>query len=185
MTARLTADKIVAAVLLAVMLTWLVLSLQLEFFVEGKPGPGFFPVWLAALGTAMTAWTLLSDFLQARKRVPEVTTAVEDTSAALDPTAVEGAVVDATREGVAVEEHDRGELWRPVGAFAALFAFFLLQPILGFQVGLLLLLLFICFALIKMPWRVALTVCIGTSLFIYGIFDVLFGVPFTTGIFGI
>lgn len=185
MAAKLTTDRLVAALILLVMLGWFAMSLQLDFIVEGRPGPGFFPRWLSGLGVVLTAWILVTDFRNARKHQDMELVGPVGAPAPSDRATPEGAVVDPAREGVAVEEHDRGEFWRPLGALVALVAFILLQPVLGFQIGLLLLLLFISFVLIKMPLRLGLTVSIGTSLFIYGIFDRVFAVPFTTGIFGV
>lgn len=173
---------VVAAVLTAVMVTWFVLSMQLELIHDGKPGPGLYPAVLAGVGLVFAGVIVVAELRGwlAGRPVAEPGHEPESAQAA---TTVDGK--PPVPEGEAVEEHGRGEIVRPLGALAGLIGFLVLVPVLGFMLALLLVLASVSLALIRMPWRRGVAVSLGTTLFVYLVFDLLLAVPFPTGILGI
>uniref|UniRef100_UPI00157C3546 tripartite tricarboxylate transporter TctB family protein n=1 Tax=Nocardiopsis dassonvillei TaxID=2014 RepID=UPI00157C3546 len=115
---------------------------------------------------------------QARAPGPDAGGASPDTNATGDTATAGG-------PGSLVEDTDAGRLWRPLGGLAGLVAFFLLVPVIGFLAGLTLLLLFLCFALIRMKPVTGLAVSLGTAAFVYAIFYLAFDVPFPLSLIGI
>lgn len=53
-------DALVAGALAVLMLLWLWQASRLPYTVEGRPGPGFFPVWLSAVGALLSLSVLVT-----------------------------------------------------------------------------------------------------------------------------
>jgi Tripartite tricarboxylate transporter TctB family len=198
MIARLGAARIVAAALATVMLLWLWQALRLRYSADnGQPGPGTWPVWLTLLGLALAVAVIVVETrtMRASSRrdsdpAPEVNAATSDPERDSLPV---GAVIlgsaampaDGVEEGVVIEEEGRGTILRPLGALAGMVAFLLLMPVLGFQLGLAIFILYLNLVLIRMPWKLAVAITVVLAVLVNLIFVQFFHVPFPKSVLGI
>jgi putative tricarboxylic transport membrane protein len=163
------AEHLVAGVLAVLMLLWLWQATRLPYTVAGRPGPGFFPVWLSAIGLVLSIAVLVTGI-----RAPR-------------PTRSDGEPASPEPDDAQVD--DSGSRWagtvRLVGALLGAIAFLVLMPMLGFAVGLALYLAYLCLVIMRMRVASALALSLGTSAVIYLVFDQLLAVPFPTGMVGI
>jgi hypothetical protein len=206
MIARLGTARILAVALATVMLLWLWQALRLRFSAEnGQPGPGAWPVWLTVLGLALALAAIVVETRKMRASSRRDTTSAPDSATAVaaperEATGADqeqgltvgaailgGAVVPAegVEEGKVIEEQGRGTVLRPLGALVGMLAFLVLMPVLGFQLGLLIFILYLNLVLIRMPWRLGISIAIALSLIVYLIFDLFFNVPFPKSFLGI
>ncbi|WP_150254257.1 tripartite tricarboxylate transporter TctB family protein [Nocardiopsis deserti] len=200
---RTTVDVIVGLVFLC----WLLASLQLPYSDDGRPGSGAFPLWLSLAGTLLSVAVVVNAVRSRRGAsidqeagptepepvsVPSARTtglgpapapAPEPDTGSADPEVGDTATAGAPAS--LDEDADAGRLWRPLGGLAGLVAFFLLVPVIGFLSSLTLLLLFLCFVLIRMRPLTGLAVSLGTAAFVYAIFYLAFDVPFPPSLIGV
>jgi hypothetical protein len=92
---------------------------------------------------------------------------------------------DGVEEGVVIEEEGRGTVLRPLGALAGMVAFLLLMPVLGFQLGLAIFILYLNLVLIRMPWKLAVSITVVLAVLVNLIFVQFFHVPFPKSVLGI
>lgn len=198
-----------------VFLCWFLASLQLPYSDDGRPGSGAFPLWLSLAGMLLSAAILVNAVRAVRGTPAEGTRAAggveptepepapvpgartaesgpdhvpapgPDAGGASPDTSATGDTATVGAPGSLVEDTDAGRLWRPLGGLAGLAAFFLLVPVIGFLASLTLLLLFLCFALIRMRPVAGLAVSLGTAAFVYAIFYLAFDIPFPLSLIGI
>lgn len=182
-------ERLAAGVLAALMLAWLWQASQLPYVVEGRPGPGFFPVWLAGLGLVLTLAVLGGTFWRRTPAGPgsdaESRGAAEEHGGmAAPPSAAAGPEPDPPA-AAGTSPSWRAQAARPVGALLGLVAFLALVPVLGFVVTLAAFLVYLSLPVMRMPVPSALAVSLGTVAFVYVVFAVLLSVPFPTGLVGI
>ncbi|MFI6504478.1 tripartite tricarboxylate transporter TctB family protein [Nonomuraea typhae] len=160
------AGHLVTGTLTVLMLLWLWQASRLPYTVDGRPGPGFYPVWLSAIGLLLGVAVLIAEI-----RAPHT---IRPDGEATDP-----------------EQNDGGPepRWagaaRLGGALLGAVALLALMPVLGFFVGLALYLAYLCAVIVGMRAAGALAISVGTATTIYLVFGVLLGVPFPTGLLGI
>lgn len=168
------AEHLVAGALTVLMLLWLWQASQLPYTVDGRPGPGFFPVWLSAIGLVLGIAVLVAGIRASRPARPD------GEAASPEPDEQDGQDE--------AQADDPGQRWagtvRLVGALLGAVAFLLLMPILGFVVGLALYLAYLCLVIVRMRVPNALALSLGTAGVIYVIFAQLLEIPFPTGLMG-
>lgn len=160
MRSKVRGGVAVAAALAVVMVAWLAMALQLDLVYDGQPAAGLFPVLLASVGIVFSLVVLSAEVRTGRAAI-------------------------RASAGEADQRADWGALIKPALALAGLVAFLLLQSVLGFMIGLVLLLAFITFVVLRMTWWGSLIMTVSLTAFTYVVFDLLFNVPFPTGILGI
>jgi putative tricarboxylic transport membrane protein len=154
---RTTAQKTDAglgAIVVALGIFVLLQSLQLDFYLEGVPGPGFFPM-LVAGALAITGGLLcLSGFFGNK-----------DTSEDFDPPS-------------------RSQAKRSLGIWIVLVASVLLVPVVGFVVAMFALVGLLIFGLEGKRDLKGLLAVIAIPLLVYLLFVMLLQVELPTGMFG-
>ncbi|GAA0936025.1 tripartite tricarboxylate transporter TctB family protein [Pseudonocardia zijingensis] len=165
--ARTQPRELAAAVAVPVLLLLLsvcvvIASAELGYWTPIGPGPGFLPLWLAVLLGAMSAvW--LAQRLRARPAPPE-------------PAEVAGISEDR-----AVEPHDEPlrlkQVFLVLGSLTAVTA---LLEVLGFQLAMLLFLLFQLKVLARRGWVLTLTLSALGSFGVYTVFAGLLSVHLPT-----
>jgi Tripartite tricarboxylate transporter TctB family len=143
------------ALFVALALFVLVQSLQLDFYVESVPGPGFFPT-LLAIALAIAGFILSATSFVGRKHSQE------------DFDAPSGAQVR-----------------RSLSVWFAVLAAVLLVPLLGFVLSMLFLAAALILGLERKRHVAGVAAVILIPLLAYLLFVALLGVEFPTGVFGI
>lgn len=157
------AEHLMAGLLAVLMVLWLWQASRLPYTVAGRPGPGFFPVWLSAIGLTLSLVVLVAGIRTARQPRPDG----EPPNPEDDPRSRRTAMV------------------RLLAALLGAVAFLMLMPILGFIVGLALYLAYLCLAVTRIRVVSAIALSQGTAAAIYLVFAVLLEVPFPTGLLGV
>ena len=148
-------DMGLGAIFVALALFVLIQSLQLDFYVESVPGPGFFPTLLAvALAIAGSILTVTS-FIGRKDSQEEFET----------PT--------------------RAQVQRSLSVWLAVLVSVLLVPVLGFILSMLLLSASLILGLERKRHVSGIAAVILIPLLAYLLFVALLGVEFPTGVFGI
>lgn len=148
-------DMGLGAIFVALALFVLVQSLQLDFYVESVPGPGFFPTLLAiALAIAGSILTVTS-FIGRKDSQEEFET----------PT--------------------RAQVQRSLSVWLAVLVAVLLVPVLGFILSMLFLSAALILGLERKRHIAGIAAVILIPLLAYLLFVALLGVDFPTGVFGI
>ena len=148
-------DMGLGAIFVAIALFVLVQSMQLDFYVESVPGPGFFPTLLAiALAIAGSILTVTS-FLGRKDSQEEFDV----------PT--------------------RAQVKRSLSVWLAVLVSVLLVPVLGFILSMLFLAAALILGLERKRHVAGIAAVILIPLLAYLLFVALLGVDFPTGVFGI
>jgi putative tricarboxylic transport membrane protein len=144
-------------VLLIVLSVWTVVSsLGLGYWTPIGPGAGFFPLWLAVLLGAMSAVWLLQQ-LRARSAPPEPAEELEPTSPEAE--AMEG------------PSHEEPVQYKTVFAIlGSLIAVTALLEVLGFQLAMLLFLLFQLKVLARRGWALSVGLAVAGSFGVFVLF---------------
>ncbi|MFI6908227.1 tripartite tricarboxylate transporter TctB family protein [Nonomuraea sp. NPDC050394] len=169
MTSNRLAGHLVTGILNVLMLLWLWQAWLLPYTVDGRPGPGFFPVWLSAIGLVLGVAIQVAGIRAPRER------------ASLEP---DPGQHGAEPDGVGPESGRAGAV-RLGGALLGGVALLVLMPLLGFVTGLAVYLAYLCVVIIRMRVIGAIAISLGTAATIHLVFAVLLGVPFPTGLLGI
>jgi hypothetical protein len=128
-----------------------------QYGTEFAPGPGFAPVWLGAIGVAVSVLIALNAFTAARRQRPS--------PESREPTDMRGLVrVGATLTGLAV--------------------MLVITPWLGLVPSILLFLLFLTLGVQQLPILTAIGASVATALFVYIVFVRLLEVPIPAGPLG-
>ena len=143
------------ALFVALALFVLVQSLQLDFYVESVPGPGFFPT-LLAIALAIAGFILSVTSFVGRKHSQEEFAAPS-----------------------------RAQVRRSLSVWLAVLAAVLLVPLLGFVLSMLFLAAALILGLERKRHVAGVAAVILIPLLAYLLFVVLLGVEFPTGVFGI
>jgi Tripartite tricarboxylate transporter TctB family len=178
-------ERLAAGALAALMLLWLWQARQLPYIVDGRPGPGFFPVWLAALGLALTLIILAGTFRRHQPDAPDPKAPPQDETQSTNQPERHVEPHQKTLGGDGAAQSTRAQALRLTGALAGLLAFLALMPLLGFVVGLAVYLLFLSLLVLRMRAVSGLAVSLGTVAFVYVVFGLLLNVPFPAGTIGI
>ncbi len=128
-----------------------------SYGTEFAPGPGFAPVWLSAIGIAVSVLIALNAFKAARRRRPS-----PDSS----------------------EPIDKRGLIRVGATLAGLAAMVVIAPWLGLVPSILLFLLFLTLGVQRLPTVTAIGTSAVTVLFVYVVFVRLLEVPIPSGPLG-
>jgi putative tricarboxylic transport membrane protein len=139
-------------------------SLGLGYWTPIGPGPGFFPMWLAALLGAMSIIWLVQ---LARRRSGSATAAPEDI-ATPGSRAMEGPVQEALN------------LTQVLAVLGSLVAVTALLTVLGFQLSMLLFLLFQLKVLARRGWLLSIALSVAGSFGVFTIFTQLLTVNLPT-----
>jgi hypothetical protein len=128
-----------------------------QYGTEFAPGPGFAPVWLSAIGIAVSVLIALNAFKLARSRRPSPENA---------------------------EPIDKPGLIRVGATLAGLVAMVVITPWLGLVPSILLFLLFLTLGVQRLPAVTAIGASIATVLFVYVVFVYFLEVPIPRGPLG-
>ena len=128
-----------------------------QYGTEFAPGPGFAPVWLSAIGIAVSVLIALNAFKSAPRRRP----------------ASDGD-----------ESMDKRGLMRVVATLAGLVAMMLITPSLGLVSSILLFLLFLTLGVQRLSPVTAIGASVATVFFVYIVFVYFLEVPVPRGPLG-
>lgn len=148
-------DMGLGAIFVAIALFILFQSMQLDFYVDNVPGPGFFPT-LLALSLAIAGSILTVTSFLGRK--------------------------DSQEE---FEAPTRAQVKRSLSVWLAVLVAVLLVPVLGFILSMLFLAAVLILGLERKRHIAGIAAVILIPLLAYLLFVVLLGVEFPTGVFGI
>jgi hypothetical protein len=143
------------ALFVALALFVLVHSLQLDFYVESVPGPGFFPT-LLAIALAIAGFILSVTSFVGRKESQEE-----------------------------FDAPSRAQVRRSLSVWLAVLAAVLLVPLLGFVLSMLFLAAALILGLERKRHVAGVAAVILIPLLAYLLFVALLGVEFPTGVFGV
>jgi hypothetical protein len=148
-------DMGLGAIFVALALFVLIQSLQLDFYVESVPGPGFFPT-LLAIALAIAGFILTITSFVGRK--------------------------DSQEE---FDAPTRAQVKRSLSVWLAVLVAVLLVPVLGFILSMLFLAAALILGLERKRHLSGIAAVILIPLLAYLLFVALLGVEFPTGVFGI
>jgi hypothetical protein len=184
MIARLGAARLLAVALATVMLLWLWQATRLKYTAaNGQPGPGFWPFWLTLLALALAIGAIVVETRKLHAPSRSVASTPDETGSV--PAGVAPSESHQDEEGIVVEEEGRGTILRPLGAMVGPIGFMLAMPVLGFQVGLALFILYLNLVLIRMSPVLAISLTVALALIVNLAFAQFFDVPFPKSILGI
>ena len=129
-----------------------------QYGTEFAPGPGFAPVWLSAIGIALSL--LLTIIAVRASRQPRPST------------------------GKAPDALDKAGLLRVGATLAGLVAMLAATPSLGLVPSILLFLLFLTLYVQRLSLLTGIAASVGTVFFVYVVFVVLLDVPIPSGPLG-
>jgi len=129
-----------------------------QYGTEFAPGPGFAPVWISAIGIAISLLIALNAWRSARRCAPE---AQHDASAL-----------------------DRAGLFRVGATLVALVVMVAITPWLGFVPSILVFLLFLTLGVQRLSWLAGVGASVGTVVFVYLVFVRFLEVPIPSGPLG-
>jgi hypothetical protein len=128
-----------------------------QYGTEFAPGPGFAPVWLSAIGIAVSVLISVNAFKAARRR----------------RTSPENA-----------EPGDKRGLFRVLATLAGLVAMVVITPWVGLVSSILLFLLFLTLGVQRLPAVAAIGTSVATVLFVHVVFVHFLEVPIPRGPLG-
>lgn len=152
------ADIFIGVILAVFSLVAIWQSALLPYGSEFAPGPGFYPLWLAIIGFALSVGIVLTAFLARRDQ--------------------------DTDSSSSYSSGGRSGLLRVGAAFGGMVVMIVLVPFLGLISALFLYLLFLTLAILRLSMREGLGASLGTAGAIYLVFTVALSVPLPTGPLG-
>jgi putative tricarboxylic transport membrane protein len=148
-------DMGLGAIFVALALFVLIQSLQLDFYVESVPGPGFFPTLLAVALAISGLILTVTSFVAGKKSKEEF------------------------------DAPTRAQVKRSLSVWIAVLLAVLLVPVLGFILSMLILAAALILGLERKRHLSGIAAVILIPLLAYLLFVALLGVEFPTGVFGI